>query len=575
MKKYREPKNIAMVSIITSSRSDLQVDYSQDIDIVSFCLIKLSDPSKKYIGHSFDELLDSINEMKSQLIYVDDLNFVAPYIVNQFIKRNYQLYNGVDIYNKISIGQFKIFNHNNNYYYIGYKLPNMSGRYIEFKNAFEMIRMKGSTLVSIDYTKLNKNNIEYCSKKCCDICSLISPILNRLVLDGCSRSVSIGQYSYSKLISYVKNSKKLFPTISDELNSIFREGYRGGVIYCADRFKHEIVYNVKAYDCNKMFSSMMYKHKFPCHHPIEIEASNKLKAIGCKLLYNNSLHKFKLVNDSNKLFIAECVVVCKVEKNHIPCFDERGLDSLGGGTGEFNDRIISSSMIFTSVDLDTLFENYIFPNVASFYINRLWVFDKCEPFNEFVEHYYTECNLYKRGTPDYVVSKLILECGYGKFGSKNIKSNNRLIQNGNEYKYIDCEEDNSVMSYLPVAMFITSYARQFITRLATLNYNNLVYIDTDSIHLINNATPVGIVVGGGLGQFKIESVEDVAVYNGPKVYSYKNEDGVVVKASGLNVSSKNISNINVEQLISGVTVNNIVKYKCAGGYAYYSRNYSI
>lgn len=572
--RYKKLRDAKILSMITSSDEQLVGDYNQSIDLIAYTMISITGQGQVYSGSGFSDLLNSVNNSKTKLVYVDDLGFNALYIIKQLIKLGYQPFRGFEVLNNTTCGWFKIFNHNENFYSINIRFPN-SKRTVEFRDAFQMTRQYGFKLVGVDYSKLNKSGAAYCFKLSRDIVFRIQPLLFGLWKDGSAGCVTIGQFSFNKMLGYIKNNTKLFPQLDNDLYYELKPGYRGGFVYCNKKFRGKHVRDIKAYDCNKLYSSMMYKHVFPCHHPVE---RSRLEQIGCKLQYCQDAYKFRLVNDNDTLFICRAVVTAVVAPNHIPCFDAVGISNLCGSTNEYDDRFFSQELILTNVDVDLLFDNYLFPDDSCFKIEKLWVFSKCEPFDEFVEHYFEQCNKCQRGTAEYQVNKLILECAYGKFASKPIVSNNTLVNRDGDWVFDNItmtDDDPQTRNYLPVAMFITSYGRKYIVDIANKNFDNLIYIDTDSIHLINNAAPVGIEIGSGLGQFKIEHDEEEGIYFGPKVYSYldSSDSQFHLKASGLNMNSVKIDSL--DELLGDRQFDNVVKCKCREGRAYRRVKYSV
>ena len=102
------------------------------------------------------------------------------------------------------------------------------------------------------------------------------------------------------------------------------------------------------------------------------------------------------------------------------------------------------------------------------FIGRSGIFiDYVNHFKEMKMQATIEKNAGKRS-----IAKLFLNSLYGKFGASNDKFVKRPC--------------------IPVAAFVTAYARRFIQNLFIKNVDRCCYCDTDSIHLIGDEPPEGV-----------------------------------------------------------------------------------
>lgn len=119
------------------------------------------------------------------------------------------------------------------------------------------------------------------------------------------------------------------------------------------------------------------------------------------------------------------------------------------------------------------------------------------------------------------LAKLFLNNLYGKMASSSDSSFKVCYINDNGgISFIDQEEYNKKVGYIPVGSAITSYARNFTIRTAQKNYKNFVYADTDSIHC--TCTPEELkdvpVHETAFCHWKLESYWDEAVFVRQKTY---------------------------------------------------------
>lgn len=610
--------NIAVCSVITSSPDLNDLGYEQNIEMLAYCMKditftkeqleklhdeEISDAEKNKIfdehkfgddkyanesvshvdGDLFDTWLDTVVKTRVDMIYVDDLSFYALFLILKFKARGYVIDNN---FRGVSTqGRLKIFNKDDTYYTIRFKPANTNFT-VELRDIFQMTRERGFKLIDVDYTKLTRAYDNYCLNLATAICLKFDSIIARLYFtDERHDSITIGQYSYNKLRKYIPNMDTLFPKLdinfTEGSSYGLREGYRGGIVYCNPKYKGKEVHGIKAYDCNKMYSSMMYGHDYPRGYPVEIES---LDEIDCDLEYSTEISEYRLNNKNNNLFIIQLHIESALLKpKHIPWVDFKDTSNLstpseGGGRNNANcTELFDTTLTLTNVSFELLLESYQFTDPSYLQIRHIWYFSKCQPFNNFIEDKYKEACKAPKGSVRYRVCKLILETAYGKFGTKPITRNTVWEQKDDEMTTSDVEIPiaNAKSAYLPVAMFITDYARAFMIRIANKNFDNVIYMDTDSLHIINNAPVVGITIGKGLGQFKIEHEAIFGLYVSPKVYVLGNEHrDIELKASGYNQQGIKTT-LSLDDIEKGAVVENVRKHKTSSGYAYAVGSYQI
>ena len=133
-----------------------------------------------------------------------------------------------------------------------------------------------------------------------------------------------------------------------------------------------------------------------------------------------------------------------------------------------------------------------------------------------------------------VVDKLMLNCLYGKFGSKH-KSKKKLPYLNEEgvVKYRSEEEEEMRHYYLPLAIAVTSYAHKYIDdAICDTGYENFVYCDTDSVHTLGTL-PASKIDNKELGKFKYEALEEKCKYVRQKTYVTKEEGEIHITCAGM------------------------------------------
>jgi len=191
---------------------------------------------------------------------------------------------------------------------------------------------------------------------------------------------------------------------------------------------------------------------------------------------------------------------------------------------------------------------------------------------------------YPKSDPMNLIAKLLMNSLYGKFGMKNentlidiFNTNNKkelnrlsemldthtntiqdFIKLGNHIiivrKSIQNFNNDEVENYhglevnVALASAITGGGRMWMTLLKNNPNFNLYYSDTDS-GVIDAPLP-SHMVGGALGQFKLEHTINKAVFLAPKVYGFINIDGdEIIKIKGLSNDELNIKFNDLESLL--------------------------
>lgn len=114
---------------------------------------------------------------------------------------------------------------------------------------------------------------------------------------------------------------------------------------------------------------------------------------------------------------------------------------------------------------------------------------------------------------------------YGKFGMCGDNEVTNFVNKEGKFTIEHTHEEYiSDTVYLPMATFITSYAKQYLVMAINNNYDRFMYCDTDSLHLFGTLEEVkGLRIGGKkYGYWDNEMVFDDFVYIGSKRYAEKN-----------------------------------------------------
>nr|YP_009493062.1 DNA-directed RNA polymerase [Ganoderma tsugae]AWJ63857.1 DNA-directed RNA polymerase [Ganoderma tsugae] len=177
-------------------------------------------------------------------------------------------------------------------------------------------------------------------------------------------------------------------------------------------------------------------------------------------------------------------------------------------------------------------------------------------FREYVSALYDIKLNSEKGSPRYIIAKLLLNSLYGRFAidpnlyKHNLISEAQLDEYALNYKIEDIDSlgngklliryfDEKVVDYKPeyqmmstsiaISAAITAGARTYMNYFL-LNYD-VYYTDTDSAYIKGKLDPK--FVGDVIGQFKLEGVFDEVVFLAPKVRGSTNSFGEETRVKGL------------------------------------------
>lgn len=270
-------------------------------------------------------------------------------------------------------------------------------------------------------------------------------------------------------------------------DSDIRQSYKGGWTYLKEGYEDRDIGEGIVLDVNSLYPSRMYDCLLPFREPVFFEGE-----------YEPDPHY--------PLYVIMVTLNFELKENHLPTIQiKRNLafnptEYLKSSEGE------DITMCVTSVDWELIKDHYNIYNVT---YHCGWKFQANNGFFKDYIDYWMEQKIEasKQGNAGLrTLAKLMLNSLYGKFGT-NPRGSSKIpyLDNGIvRYKITPVEDRKSV--YIPMASFITAYARDKTIRSAQLVYDRFVYSDTDSLHLIGTEIPKELEIDDNkLGAWKHES----------------------------------------------------------------------
>ena len=270
------------------------------------------------------------------------------------------------------------------------------------------------------------------------------------------------------------NFKYYFPILPYEIDKELRKSYRGGFCYVNPVNQDKIINDLMVLDVNSLYPSVMYYELLPVGNPVYYEG--KYKEDKYHPLYIQCFScSFELKKGKLPTLLAK-----QAYKNR-------------------NEYITSSNgevetLVMTNVDLELFFKHYDIDENDLEWHNGYKFQGKLHLFDKYIEKWsQRKIESKKAGNKGmYLISKLMLNSLYGKFGlNPNVASKTPYLTEDDIVKYATGEKEERDSIFIPMASFITSYARrktittsQIIKEYSVEHFGEdyYIYSDTDSIH---------------------------------------------------------------------------------------------
>ena len=289
-----------------------------------------------------------------------------------------------------------------------------------------------------------------------------------------------------------------------------RNAYKGGWCYVNPAVEKKEQGEGLVLDINSMYPYVMRNRLLPYGTPIYFEGRYNL------------LH-----SEVFPLYIQHLRCSFELKEGYFPTLQLKNVYGFQQAEYLESSDLEVVDIYMTNVDLDLFFEHYDVDDVE--YIDGYMFRGRMGMFNDYIDYWYnSKAQAGIDGNKGLrQISKLFLNNLYGKF-SINPKFRNKIpyYEDGVvKYKFTDYKERQPL--YIPVGIFITSYARSYIIRAAQALSDRFLYADTDSLHIKGSEIPTDIEIdASALGAFKIEAIMRRGKYIHSKCYCEElSEDG--------------------------------------------------
>lgn len=368
--------------------------------------------------------------------------------------------------------------------------------------------------------------------------------------------------------------KQLFPPTEVEQWRELHEAYAGGIVYVNERIKGQTLYEKgQTYDVNSEYPGAMLTKTFPCGWPVRFEGIYDTNKIGKMQMYVKT--KGTKVKGEIDFPLSECPLhiqqfrcMFRLKDNAIPCLAKKL--SITNKVVISHEDLINPVLTLCDVDMQHFIRNYEIIGDIEFLGG--WAFKAIEsPFAEFIELCANEkIEAEKAGNPMLrLLSKLDMNGCYGKF-AQNIKQDIKksIVTDDKILKFQEIEEEEEEQNYLPMAIWITAWARDTLLRGAyTVDSYKLCYMDTDSIHFLGE-TPKELepmIDSYKLGYWKHECEWTAGKFLRDKSYAELVDGELDIKCAGLSQEAKDTIKSFDDFYLGGSYEGTIVKKMVEGG----------
>lgn len=338
--------------------------------------------------------------------------------------------------------------------------------------------------------------------------------------------MTIGSNALANYKDLNKNFIKYFPELPYEIDMDIRKSYKGGFTYLNECFIEKETEKGIVLDVNSLYPSVMMYEKLPFGDPIFFDGKYEKD-----LLYTLYIQTISCSFELKKGMLPTIQI-----KNNMSFIPNEYIKSSGGDI---------VTLTLTNIDLELFFEHY---DVYDLTYHNGWKFKAVKGlFTNYIEHWSNKKIKAKKENNSvlYIISKLMLNSLYGKFGlNPNVQGKFPYLNEEGVIKYKLYPKQIRKSIYIPVASFITSYARfktittsQKIRDFTIKNYNKdyYIYSDTDSIHMLDideNILKSFVEIDDfKLGAWKLESKFKKGKFIRQKCYieeSYNDEINVTI-----------------------------------------------
>ena len=498
-----------------------------DCRVWAYAICEIGNINNFIYGNNIDDFIKwCSNPKENYVLYFHNLKFDGEYIFSYLLENNYtcikdkkdrtnksftclisdtgQFYS-IEIYfdtkNKKHINKVTI--------YDSMKILNFSVDQIakDFNLPIKKLELDYKTKREIGHV-LTEHEIEYIKN---DV-TIMAMALDIMFKEDLTK-MTIGSDALSNYKKLNCNFNKYFPILPYEIDKDIRQSYKGGFTYLNDLYKEKETGRGIVFDKNSMYPAKMMYERLPFGDPVFFEGKYE----------EDKLYPLYIQTISCSFELKKGMIPTIQIKNNMSFLPNEYVKSSDGDI---------VTLTLTSIDLELFLKHY---DIYDLKYHSGWKFRAIKGlFTDYIEYWTNKKIQAKKDNNGalYRIAKLMLNSLYGKFGlNPNVRSKYPILDEDGSIKYKMYPTETREPIYIPVASFITSYARSDIIEssqrirdysLKKYGKDLYVYSDTDSIHCLfdesEDLSEILDIDDYRLGAWKLESKFSKGKYIRQKCY---------------------------------------------------------
>lgn len=356
--------------------------------------------------------------------------------------------------------------------------------------------------------------------------------------------------------------KQLYPILPDEVDAFCRKSYKGGITYVKPEIAGKEVGKGSVWDVHSMYPGQMKNELLPYGQPIYLKGD-----IVESLL------------DNYPLYIVRFTADFELKKDHMPMVQIKN-NFRFNPTDYIEESMGEVELTMTSVDFELFKKQY---HIFYLEVHDAYYFKGAKGlFDSYIDYWYGVKSDPETPPAMVTISKLYLNGLYGKFGSspKNVAKIPYLDEEG-ALRFRTEEKEDRPTVYVPMASFITAYARRLIVNTAQSLWKYFCYCDTDSVHLaflpedidLNDYMEITEKPDEVVGTWGFEANFTQATFYRAKTYKELIDGKNEVKCAGLSASA--LENVEYNDFEMGVVFEQLKSRQVKGGVELYLAPFEI
>lgn len=520
-------------TVTSSNLKELPITPSVEVWLACFCEVGKHDKDENFVinydikdfMYHVIEYCENNNPYEETVVFFHNLKFDGSYITHFLLRNNIEFEHFIDdmgMWFSITIETDKatiVFRDS-------LKVLNFSLGFLSEHIIKDVETLKGDTPLLLEKPKQEDIKKEWLDYIINDVRILGIAIKELYFERGFTKFTSASEslFQFKQTVDF----DNLFPTLTYEEDREIRQGYKGAWTYVKESIKGKpIKKRIKVYDENSKYPSVMLHHELPYGYPTTYDKFVDIKEHEC------AVYKVLLNFD--------------LKPKHLPTIQAQTPQQAFNLCVKTTDylkttREMPEWFVLTNYDIELLQKHYYVDIIkcewTKVFKTKIGIFD------EYIHKYQAEKEHFKSIGDEFGVlkAKIMLNSLYGKFGAKteSSKKNIELVDGVLKFGLDPIQIDKPI--YLPVAMFITSIGRYEIITDAQNNYDDFLYCDTDSLHVVDSGSIDLDIDPVRFGAWDLEEVCSYGVYLRSKLYLEVEEDTgeVLVKGAGMTKDVKKV-----------------------------------